>query len=698
MNQGYLMIAFLMIIALMPAAALRIVNRKETTGRMTFFFFFCNYFLGSAVKWYLGSPENTLAQSFWDMGRRTYLHYGLVVLFADAVLFACVLGIQKRWGRKIFEVFDAGMLLLLLIAGFCRGSVTNAVYCILFAASAGFSGLFVLCNKKEITFYTRREYGKAFWEAAPAVGAWIITVGIFLPNELYISNAGEFAAPYREFFWILMSGSLIVGLFLMVAAVLLLPREFYKPFALAGTGVSIMTYIQGSFLNGKLHELTGEEQMWPAGVRLANALIWIAVIGMIVIGGSRKAVIGKICRGACIYIALIEIATLGYLLVTKDNSNARSQEAMTTQEALMLAEDENIVVFILDAFDSSYFDTILDENAEFVQPLADFTYYSDAASQYAHTSTAIPYLLEGVDVQEDGTSTRTDALMSLHRQGYELGIYTEAYMLSDGLLAATANYREDIERKSDYGNTITVMLRTSMYKTAPFAIKSRYVYSEADIDGISRAREAWNIYNDLPFYQMLKSDGLTVNAGCKSAFRFYHMAGAHAPFCLTEDMQYDKTGREGSLFGQAKASLKIVYEYLEQMKALGKYDSATIIITTDHGQTPQNDLITGEMRQPSAPLMLVKEAGSHQAVLAVNEAPVAQSELMPTILKAAGIDWAKYGRTFSEVADDEERERTYKDVYFKKEEGGYQNYYIEYLIEGDVKNINNWSVNQVVYY
>lgn len=698
MNQSYLMIAFLLIIGLIPEVVLWIVNRKKTTGKMAFFFFFSNYFLGSVVKCYLGSPENTLAQSFWDMGARTYLHYGIVVLLADFILGVCVFEIQKRWGRKLFEVFDAGMFLLLILTGFCQGSITNAVYCMLFVLCAVFSGLFVLCNKKEITFYTRKEYGKAFREALPAVGSWIITVGIYLPNELYISNADEFTAPYGEFFWILLSGSLVIVFLLIMAAIVLLPREFYKPFMLAGAGISIMSYIQGSFLNGKLHELTGEEQMWPMGIRLLNMLIWLAVIGVIVIGGFRKAVIRKLCRGVCIYIALIEIATLGWLLATKDSNDTRSQEAMTTQGALTLAADENIVVFILDAFDSSYFDAILEENAEFVQPLSDFTYYSDAVSQYAHTSTAIPYLLEGVDVKEDGTSSRNDALMQLHRQGYELGIYTEAYMLSYDLRTASTNYRQSVERKSDYASTIAVMFETSMYKITPFAIKPQYVYSEADIDGISSAKEIWNIYNDLPFYQMLIKEGLTVNEDCGAAFRFYHMAGAHAPFCLTEDMRYDKTGREGSLLGQAKASLKIVYTYLEQMKALGKYDSATIIITTDHGQTPQSDSETAQMKRTSAPLMLVKEAGGHQDGLIINEAPVTQSELMPTILKAGGMDWTKYGRTFSEIAENEERQRRCRDVYQKKAEGGYINYFIEYLIEGDVKNIDNWKVNKIIYY
>lgn len=34
---------------------------------------------------------------------------------------------------------------------------------------------------------------------------------------------------------------------------------------------------------------------------------------------------------------------------------------------------------------------------------------------------------------------------------------------------------------------------------------------------------------------------------------------------------------------QGTGSLKIVYEYLEQLRALGKYEDTTIIITADHG-------------------------------------------------------------------------------------------------------------------
>ena len=41
-------------------------KENMTFIKLVFFFFFCNYFLISALKWFLGSPDNTLLESFWD--------------------------------------------------------------------------------------------------------------------------------------------------------------------------------------------------------------------------------------------------------------------------------------------------------------------------------------------------------------------------------------------------------------------------------------------------------------------------------------------------------------------------------------------------------------------------------------------------------------------------------------------------------
>lgn len=697
MNQGYLMVAFLLVIGLIPAAVWLAVNREGIGQesalvryiKTVVFFFLCNYFVSSAVKWYLGSPGLTLSESFWSTGLRTYTHYGAALILIDMAGVAGACTLLRRWSNKLVGIFDAGMLFFIVLAAL-MGGAGNAVYCILFIICGGLSIISVLICKTEFAYFIPKEYKKAFWEAVPVICSWIVTIGIYLPSELYISNSTEFMIGYGEYLMVLLAGSVILAALIIAAAAVLLPQKLYKLFILFMSGISVMSYVQGMFLNGKLQSLTGEEQTWTIGMQAANLILWVIIIGMIVIGGYYRAGIGRICKAACVYIMLIQIISLGWLLITEDIGNATKRPVMTAEGSLTLAGDDNILVFILDRFDSSDFDKII-EDTEFVQPLSDFTYYRNATSQYAYTQEALPYILERTEYQYDAEANgmapykdaRGDALTCLYQQGYNIGIYTladYAWNLRD----IVVNYKEDAAYQCDYVNTIKTMLTASMYRTTPFAVKARYRYTSTDIYEMAVIDGAWNYLNDLPFYQSLVRDGLHVDEACTSAFRFYHMDGVHPPYYLSEDLYYDSTGKFVTYTSQAKGCLKIIYEYLAQLKALGKYEDATIIITADHGIQAMCDEQTNEIIRGSSPIVLVKEAREQHNQLAVSDAPVTQTELMPTILKAAGMDWEEYGRTFGEVDADENRERIYKYYYYGQA--------IIYSINGNVKDLSNWSI------
>lgn len=703
MNQGYLMVLFLLVIGLIPAAVWLAVNREGIGQghalihyiKTAVFFFLCNYFFSSAVKWYLGNPGTTLPESFWSTELRTYMHYGVALMLIDIVTAAGACTLLRRWSNKLIGIFNAGMLFLIVLA-VLLGGVSNALYCIIFIICGGFSIVSVLVRKTEFVYFAPKEYKTAFREAVPVIGSWLVTIGIYLPSELYINNSNEFMIGYGVYLTALLTGSVILAALLMVGAAVLLPQKLHKLFLLFMSGISIMSYVQGMFLNGKLQSLTGEEQTWTMGTQAANLLLWIIMIGIIMIGGYYKVGIGKGCKAACVYIMLIQMISLGWLLITEDIGDTAKRPVLTTEGSLTLAKEDNILVFVLDRFDSSDFDNIV-KDTEFVQPLSDFTYYRNATSQYAYTQEAIPYILERTEYRHDAASNdmtpykdmKGDALIRMHQQGYNIGIYTladYAWNLRD----IVVNYKEDAAYKCDYVNTIKTMFTSSMYRTVPFAVKAQYRYTSTDIYEIAGIDGVWNYLNDLPFYQSLLKDGLHVNEECKSAFRFYHMDGVHPPYYLSEDLHYDRTGEFVNYTSQAKGCLKIVYEYLAQLKALGKYEDATIIITADHGIQAKYDEQTNQVTRGSSPIILVKEAQERHEEIAVSDAPVTQTELMPTILKAAGMDWTEYGRTFCEVDEEENRERKYKYYYYGQA--------VIYSINGYVKDISNWNVENIFTY
>ena len=269
----------------------------------------------------------------------------------------------------------------------------------------------------------------------------------------------------------------------------------------------------------------------------------------------------------------------------------------------------------------------------------------------------------------------------IRQQGFDLGVYTGAYLVSSELYDSISNYDTEVEKHYDIGGTMYTMWKCAMYKTSPFVLKNRYSYYSDDIAAIVKAPQVWDTENDSLFWERLRAEGLTVSDDYTKAYRFYHMHGAHEPYTFSDNMKYDKTGRESGLYSQIRGSMKIVYEYMEQLRALGKYDDATIIITADHGQ--QTDFIeeTGKPQKVSSPVIMIKEPHQTGSQLAVSDVPVSQAEMLASMVRSMGMDHRKYGDALDEVADDNKGERVFINLYPE---------FVKYTIVGDVWDIGNW--------
>lgn len=123
--------------------------------------------------------------------------------------------------------------------------------------------------------------------------------------------------------------------------------------------------------------------------------------------------------------------------------------------------------------------------------------------------------------------------------------------------------------------------------------------------------------------------------------------GAHWPYTL------DKNGdrvKESDLIKQSEGSLGIVTDYLQEMKRLGVYDSATIVVTADHGYWRLN---ADELNYASSPIMLVKPAEIAEKAahpLRISEVPTGHGDYPATIIAAVGGDASKYGTPVWDVS------------------------------------------------
>ena len=387
------------------------------------------------------------------------------------------------------------------------------------------------------------------------------------------------------------------------------------------------------------------------------------------------------------------MVSLAYMIISTDLPSKEERFLLTTNHALELSSKNNVIVFVLDWFDQQIMDEILSQSPEFDRDLVDFTCYHNTSSCYAFTGQSIPYMLTSVEWEDDMSNDwqyikyafeHGKLLYDISERGYSVGVYTETQYVAKPITELMINYSDDITIKLGYVKTIYTMSKTSKYKMAPFVAKKEFNYSTSDINEIITNNGVWTAGNDIVFHEMIERNGLSFprNDTYDGAFRFYHLKGAHTPFDMNEDFK----NYCGNRISQSRGALKIVYEYIQNMKKLGVYNDATIIITADHGQ---NTHIGEETFDPydygltSSPILYVKLPNEHNDKVKYSNAPVSHKELAATIINAVGASTDSYGRTFDQISEEESRERIF--TFIGKN-------YQKWRISGDVNDITCWKL------
>jgi len=153
---------------------------------------------------------------------------------------------------------------------------------------------------------------------------------------------------------------------------------------------------------------------------------------------------------------------------------------------------------------------------------------------------------------------------------------------------------------------------------------------------------------DLKFYSAIKK-GLEISAfndSSKPWFKFYHLHGAHQPALYDENLNWVENGEPDShsILGKARGSLKIVEEFIRQLKKHNIYDQTMIIVMADHGHAS------------FSPILMIKEWNA-DASFETSHVPVSYFDLMPSLLKYVSGE----AGTFRDWLKEEEQSRIFLD-------------------------------------
>lgn len=515
--------------------------------------------------------------------------------------------------------------------------------------------------------------------------ALTLTIGVFLPADIYIKNAEQlwfgFSVILKYFFTYILKYACILFLLYVI-----LPHKKLKNIYLTLLfGVLCGVFLQSYVIGLNYGTFDGHEIQWKEYTfsGIINTLIWLGCVGGSFIVAYRTRFDGNKIRRFVkpISIGLIAVQCVVLFLnwtknPVKENAGAGQETVavLTTKNMFHISSKKNIIIFLLDAFDSSIFEEMMAKEPAIMEQLKDFTFYPDTTSVYGFTSYSLPQILTG-EIYDGTTSFKeyfdnawmnTPYYKSLGNNGFDIGMYTE------GIYVHPKVNIMNLERGQIVFNTraIKSFRNLVLFRSSPHYLKRRfYQYNPNEwISMLHNQKEAIYREDDKNFYEFLKK-GLTYddNTNC---FRFYHLVGAHGPFTLDRNVEPVKKGA-GNQYEQAVGALKIVLEYIGQMKRKGVFDQSTFVIMADHGYHNTVGRRT---------LLCIKYAGDHNKFIKVSNESVSFAHFLPMVFET------------SDNKKDKQDLSIEKRVFYYVDKKNL----VEYKIVGNAKELESWKKGNVI--
>lgn len=546
-----------------------------------------------------------------------------------------------------------------------------------------------------------------------SVFCWL-TVLVVAPFETVAGARGDLIFGLEDIWSLFLLASLGCAVAMALVMSLFRGKAFSIVLVLA-FGLGLCCYLQAMFMNAGMPYADGRAVDWwgdHGTMMVVSLVVWIAVVVAIVVLTYIK---GHAGRAAAVVLSAFLIIVQGigvgslFLSPSPDAEHGpHAPDAVTETGLFELSPTNNVVLFILDYYDTRTLMDVAASDPSVLGEMEGFTWYQDSAGVMIPTGFALPYLMTaqtpavGQDVSDFVANRYSNStyLEDLHNTGYSIGVYTTTFG-KEYLPGKEANKEifSNLDNAHALGRphinsfgALKSLLKAALYRDMPWIAKPRFRFYSDDVNKDSvifnvedSPDETLYIMDDAKYFARLKHFGLSIDDEAKQGtFRMIHLNGDHHPFTINEFGEFVGEGN-ATKQDQAVGSMLMASTYLKEMKRLGVYDGATIIITADHGDWRASMDMPTEI---SSPIMLVKEPHAGHDPIKVSHAPVSHKDVFPTILSAMGADASQYGSVISDVDESAPRQRDF--YYITHDNGSNIRSLLGYTIDGDVLDFNNW--------
>ena len=489
---------------------------------------------------------------------------------------------------------------------------------------------------------------------------FVLTVLLFGPLGLFLSNAEEFWFSLTDLLKVIIPVSLAV-IVVFTILFLLLPRKAARIAGMLLLGISIGCYLQGHFLNISYGTglLDGTPVDWNEYTTygIINTIIWIVCIAVpFVIAKLMKNKWKKVFRLftfiSILFIA-IQIPSL-VIQVINYRPNLNLDIQITKKGQFELAPQENIIIFIVDTLDEAYYQDFLKSEPEYVENLNGFVHYDNTLASGSRTTLAVPSMFTGIPYVRGKTYSeyknevwgKENSLSLLAKDGYDVGFYTEPQLFSTENIKYFSNFEGGGTEVGFWDIFVKKIYKLDFFKYSPHYLKWVFYLDTAEFDqAIDVSKNQAYVIRDAVFYKDYREQHFSVHNEYKKTVRIYHLRGTHSPYVLSANATSDS---KATLQDTTAGNFHGISEMLDDLREKGLYDSATIIITADHG----------DRHFAEQPIFLLKEAYSTEPYRD-DHSPVSLFDLPIFLADHIGktLDNQVYGEHLFSLYEGMERER-----------------------------------------
>ena len=497
---------------------------------------------------------------------------------------------------------------------------------------------------------------------------------LYAPVDLYCSNIDEF---WFDFDVLLRMAAMMFGISLVTLTLLYLLATWIHPYLYriglaVGLAVLLITYVQGNFLVGNLPVLDGTSISWEdySALQTESVILCIVVLAIVVLLFLllKKQLFGKACMYISACLSLMLLVTAITEVFGSDALEPKLKLQISTKNEFVMSGEQNFVIFILDAADSREFSYLLEQDPEYKDIFADFTYYENTVGAYSCTRYAVPYILSGKwyecdtsfeEYMEDLYNT-SPLIEELENRNYRIGLYEpDLHAQNNDVLRFDNIFEAEFKVKS-YLGMARQELKLVAYRYAPYWLKKYCVLKQAAFDEQLEAGEGSGeitaSMENRVFLDHLNAGGITVD-DTENSFKFIHLEGAHSPYVYDAEVNIIDES-QGTYAQNMEASLTLAERYLSALKKSGTYDNTAIIVMSDHGFNRDIDNADmGDnpfMRQCG--LLLIKGVGETHDTMQISEAPVSYEDLQEAYRRLLDGAWSD---AVFDCREGEHRDRRY---------------------------------------